>query len=525
MAWPGPKGTPVIRSSESSGPPGPSGPPGQSGPSSDDLASAAPAAEAGATARAPARPPGSVASIEVSRSRRLIVMTSLGVGTFVTALSNSVLNAILPLVASSYNTDISSVEWIITAFLLVQSGLLLTFGRLGDMIGHRRVYLAGLLVFIVSLVLCVLAPSVPTLILARMLQAAGGAMFIANSSPILTVIFPPRQRGRVLGIQATTVYLGAATGAPLGGFLADQFGWQSVFLIPLPFAALALLLSWRALRIQTPPTKRDRFDLVGAGVYLVGLVVLLLALNRGRIWGWASEWTIGCALLGVVALVLFVLHERRTPSPMLNLSLFAQRAFTAPVVSSLMNYSAASTTTFLVPFALIQGRGLSPSQVGLVLTWQPIVMAIMASLSGALSDKIGSRIPATVGMCILASGLFLLSRMTVSTPFWLLSAELALIGLGIGLFTSPNNSSVLGAVGPDRRGVAAGILSTARTLGNVLGIGASGAVYATALAMSGGTGPEEVIGAAGSGLVFASGLALIGAVTSATRPGRSQLDG
>jgi len=471
-----------------------------------------------------ARPPGSVASIEVSRSRRLIILISLGVGTFVTALSQSVLSSTLPLIATSYNTDISSVEWIITAFLLVQSGLLLTFGRLGDMIGHRRVYLAGLLVFIVSLVLCVLAPSILILIGARILQAAGGAMFIANSSPILTVIFPPRQRGRVLGIQATTVYLGAATGAPLGGFVADQFGWQSVFLLPLPFAALALLLSWRALRIQTPPTRRERFDLVGAAVYLVGLIMLLLALNRGRDWGWTSEWTLGCLLLGLTALIGFVLHERRTPSPMLSLSLFAQRAFTAPVISSMMNYSATSTTQFLVPFALIQGRGLTPSQVGLILAWQPIVMAVTASLSGALSDKIGSRIPATVGMCILATGLFLLSRMDLATPTSLLSANLALIGLGIGLFTSPNNSSVLGAVGPERRGVAAGILSTARTLGNVLGIGSAGAIYATALAASGGSGPEQIMAATGYGLLFACGLALIGAITSATRPGRSQLE-
>jgi MFS family permease len=209
---------------------------------------------------------------------------------------------------------------------------------------------------------------------------------------------------------------------------------------------------------------------------------------------------------------------------MLNLSLFAQRAFTAPVISSMLNYSAASTTTFLVPFALIQGRGLSPSQVGLVLTWQPIVMAVMASVSGALSDKIGSRIPATLGMAVLSTGLFLLSRMDASTPVAVLSAELALIGLGIGLFTSPNNSSVLGAVGPERRGVASGILSTARTLGNVLGIGSAGAIFATTLAASGSSGAEEIVRAAGWGLLFASGLALLGAVTSATRPGRSKLE-
>jgi MFS family permease len=223
-------------------------------------------------------------------------------------------------------------------------------------------------------------------------------------------------------------------------------------------------------------------------------------------------------------LAAFIFHERRTPSPMLNLSLFAQRAFTAPVISSMMNYSASTTTTFLLPFALIQGRDLSPGQVGLVLTWQPIVMAVMASLSGALSDRIGSRIPATVGMVLLSCGLFLLSRMDLDTPLPWLSASLAVVGLGVGLFTSPNNSAVLGAVGPERRGVASGILSTARTLGNVLGIGLSGAVYATTLAASGGRGPAEVVQATGYGLLFASGLALIGAITSASRPGRSQLD-
>ena len=478
----------------------------------------------GRAASVASRRAAAAALIEVSPTRRLTIMAALGVGTFVTALSNSVLNAILPLIADAFGTDISAVEWIITTFLLVQSGLLLTFGRLGDMIGHRRVYLAGLLGFIVSMILCALAPSVLTLIGARILQAAGAAMFIANSSPISMAVFPPSQRGRVLGIQATTVYLGLATGAPLGGILADQFGWQSVFLIPVPFAALALVVSWRALRVEAPPSKRERFDLVGAAVYLVGLIVVLLALNRGRSWGWTSEWTIGCLALGVVLLTAFVIHERRTPSPMLNLSLFGQRAFTAPVISSMLNYAAAAGTTFILPFALIQGRGLAPSQVGVVLTAQPIVMAVMASLSGALSDKIGSRIPATAGMAILACGLFSLSWMDLTTPLPLIGGGLAVVGLGIGLFTTPNNSSVLGAVGPERRGVASGILSTARTLGNVLGIGATGAVYATALLALGAGDPANAVRATGYALLFASGLALIGAITSATRPGRSQLD-
>ncbi|MCC7367068.1 MAG: MFS transporter [Chloroflexi bacterium] len=465
------------------------------------------------------------AAAEPTRGQRLTLIAALGVGTFTTALSNSVLNTILPLISNAFQTDISAVEWIVTAFLLVQSGLLLTFGRLGDMIGHRRVYLLGLAVFILSLGLCVLAPSVPLLIGARILQAVGASMFIANSPPILTAFFPPSQRGQVLGIQASTVYVGLAAGAPIGGFLADLFGWQSVFLVPIPFAAIALVTSFLVLRKDVLSNRRERFDLIGAAVYLVGLVMLLLALNRGRSWGWTSELTIGCLLVGLVTLVVFVVHERRTPSPMLNLSLFNQRAFTAPVISSMMNYSASAGTVFLLPFALIEGRGLSPGQVGLVLTWQPIVMAVMASVSGGLSDKIGARIPATVGMTILSISLVILSQMGLETPLWELSATLALVGLGIGLFTSPNNSSVLGAVGPERRGVASGILSTARTLGNVLGIGVAGAVYATVLAMSGGGhAPAQVVNATSYGMMVAAGLAAVGAVTSFTRPPPSKLE-
>lgn len=477
-----------------------------------------------ATTTSPTPPTPRVPSDQIAMPRlgRLAVIVALGVGTFTTALSNSVVNAILPLIADEFQVDISAVEWVITTFLLVQSGVLLTFGRLGDMIGHRRVYLTGMAIFIGSLVLCGIAPTNGLLIAARVVQAVGAAMFIANSAPILTVVFPPEQRGRVLGIQATTVYVGLATGAPLGGWLAELFGWRSVFLVPIPFAALALVLSMFVLRVDAVRRRGERFDLLGAAVYLVGLVTILLALNRGRSWGWTSELTLGCLLAGAVVLATFVVVERRVASPMLDLSLFGQRAFSAPVISAMCNYGASVSTTFLLPFALIQGRGLSPGQVGLVLTWQPIVMATTASLSGALSDRIGSRGPATIGMAILAAGLFLLSRLDVSTPLPLLSGALAIVGLGVGLFTSPNNSAVLGAVPANQRGVASGVLSTARTLGSVLGIGIAGAVYATVLTLSGGEGPEQITRAAGVGLLVASGLALVGAVTSATRPGRSR---
>ena len=210
--------------------------------------------------------------------------------------------------------------------------------------------------------------------------------------------------------------------------------------------------------------------------------------------------------------------ELRVPNPMLDLRLFARRTFSAPVVSALLSYGASITTSFLLPLALIQGRGMSPAQAGLILTSQPIVMALTASISGSLSDRIGSRAPATIGMAVLALGLLLLSRVDVSTPIPFIVTVLLVTGPGIGLFTSPNNSAVLGAVPSQRRGVANGILGTARTLGMLLGIALAGAVYATSLGLQGDPGPAGILQAADTGFLVASIIAAIGAETSATRP-------
>ena len=250
----------------------------------------------------------------------------------------------------------------------------------------------------------------------------------------------------------------------------------------------------------------------------MGLMLVLLALNQGHAWGWSSPLTLGCLLLGLVVLGCWVTLELKLANPMLDLRLFAQRTFSTPVASALLNYGATASTTFLLPFALIQGRQLTPAQTGLVLMCQPIVMAITASFSGAVSDKIGSRIPATIGMATLSLGLFLLSRFVPTMPIGVVAATLIVTGLGIGLFTSPNNSAVMGAVPQRRRGVASGVLSTARTLGNLLGIGIAGAVFTTTLTMIGVEGPEGIVGAASAGLLVASVIALVGALTSVTRP-------
>ena len=451
------------------------------------------------------------------RLERIGLLTATGVGAYVSALNQSTVNAILPLLTDAFGTDVASVEWVITVYMLVLSGLLLSFGRLGDLHGYKRVYQSGFAIFIVGSALCGLAPTVPLLVAARALQALGAAMLISIAPALLTRGFPAQLRGRVLGFYGTMVYLGLATGAPLGGWVATVWSWRVVFWLAVPVGLVALLLSWRIIRADSPRSRQERFDVAGAATYLLGLVAVLLALNQGHAWGWLSAGVLGSLVLGLALLAVFAALELRVASPMLDLRLFQNRAFTAPVLSAVFNYMGVSSTFFLLPFYLIQGRGLSPASAGLVLTAQPIVMAITATLAGALSDRIGTRIPTTTGMGILAFGLFLLSRIGETTPFTLVAAVLGLIGLGIGLFTSPNNSAVMGAVPSQRRGVASGVLATARTLGNVLGIGMAGAIFNTVLHGAEGQA-AVVVEAVGAGLVAASLVALLGALTSATRP-------
>lgn len=450
--------------------------------------------------------------------RRAGVVAALGLGIYLAALDISIVNAILPVVADAFETDLSAIQWVATVYLLVQSALLLAVGRLGDLWGHKKVYLLGLTLFVLSSVVCGLATSTPFLVAGRAIQAIGASMLFANLTVIMLRVYPPEQRGRAIGIQATIVYVGLATGAPLGGWLTDLLGWQSVFFVNVPIGAIALLLGLRVAPSDVAAARREPFDLAGSTVYVLGLGLLLLGLNQGHAWGWTSTAVVGCLLLGVALLAGWAAIEVRVPSPMIDLRLFGERAFSAPIVSALLCYGGVSAT-FLLPFALIQGRGLSPAQTGLILTCQPIVMAITASISGALSDRIGSRVLATAGMLILSLGLFLLSRLDASTLIEVIVVVQLLIGLGIGLFTSPNSSAILGAVPAQRRGVANGILGTARTLGMVLGIGVAGAVYTTTLSLSGDTGADGILRASGAGMLVGSGVALFGAVTSATRPG------
>jgi len=442
------------------------------------------------------------------------VLLAVGVGAFMSAMNMHIVNIILPLATREFNTDISTIEWVVTVYLLIVSSLLLSFGRLGDLRGHKSVYLFGFVIFTAASPLCGFAPNEFALIAFRAAQAFGAAMVFSNSPAILTKNFPGEERGRALGLQAMITYLGLMTGPSLGGWLASGFGWRAVFFINLPIGLLALFLSWRFIPEDVPTKRVEKFDLAGAFTFMTGLGLLLLGLNQGHAWGWTSPSIVALLAVAILTLFVFVFIEQHIPSPMLDLSLFTRRLFSASVASALCNYVCVYSIMFLMPFYLIQGRGFDPAQAGLLLTAQPLVMATVAPISGALSDRIGARLPATLGMLVLALGLYLLSRLGATALPIDVALALAVVGLGTGIFISPNSSALLGSAPRHRQGIASGILATARNAGMVLGVAMSGAIFATLFSRE---IDASLFVAVQTGFLVASMVALFGALTSAVR--------
>lgn len=459
----------------------------------------------------------------IPENRKWWVLLAIGTGTFMTALDTSVVNTVLPVIKNHFQSNIATVEWVVMIYLLLVSGLLPVFGRLGDLKGHKSIYLLGFFIFILSSVSCSLARSVYALIASRGIQALGAAMLSANSPAIITKSFPSSQRGQALGMQATMTYLGLSVGPSLGGWLTELFSWRTVFFINLPVGVIAFSLSTIFILNDGLHSNTEGFDFSGAITLMCGLVSLLLGLNQGHNWGWGSWQTLLCIFSSIVLLGIFILLERRNPHPMLDLSLFTCPQFSFTVTSAILNYICVYSSIFLLPFYLIQGRGFNAAQAGLYLTAQPLVMAVIAPVSGTLSDKIGTRIPTTIGMGIMAVGLYFLSGIGPSTSIRILLLYLVIFGLGIGIFISPNNSALMGSAPKNRQGIAAGLLATARNVGMVLGIGLAGAIFNTTLGSHNSDNPALLYPAIRYSYFATVIVAIIGVFISSIKNGRQTL--
>jgi len=451
----------------------------------------------------------------IEKARPLwLIFLAVGIASLMSSLDSSVVNIILPVIKGDFSTDVATIEWVVVVYLLVVSSLLLSFGRLGDMRGHKSVFVFGFGLFIFGSVLCGLAPGAVWLVIFRGLQAVGGAILLSNATPILTRNFPASMRGRVLGLQGTMVYLGLTIGPSLGGWLTHAFNWRTVFYINVPVGLVGFLASVFFIPADLPQENHESFDLAGGLVFMAGLVALMLGLNQGSSWGWFSLPTLGLLAAALAFLAAFVVIEQRTKHPMLDLTLFTQRVFTGGISSAVLNYICLYSVIFLMPFYLLQARGMNTMQAGALLTSQPLVMAVAAPVFGSLSDRIGSRLLATLGMIIMAGGLFMLSRLGPDTSMFYIGLSLAVTGLGTGIFVSPNTSAVMGSAPRHRQGVAAGVLATARNVGMVLGVGLAGAIMTTLLDNA---VPASFFNVITVGFSAAAVLALLTSVTAALR--------
>jgi EmrB/QacA subfamily drug resistance transporter len=461
--------------------------------------------------------------------RRWLILSTVSVGTFMATLDGSIVNVSLPSIRTAFGIDLATVEWIVVAYLLVVGSLLLPMGRLGEVAGFRTVYLYGFAIFTVASVCCGLAPTPLVLIVFRAVQGIGAAAIMAMGPAIVARTFPPGERGRALGFNAVSVSVGLTLGPALGGILTATGSWRAIFLVNLPVGLFAIAWAARILPAEAE-RRRQSFDIPGAVLLSGAFFSLLLGLTEGEAWGWSSGPVLGLFGLALALGIAFVVVELRTPAPMFDLALFRIRAFSAGLASVVFAYMGLFAAMFLLPFLLQGPSGFNPIEAGLLLTPIPLTTALVAPLSGSLSDRIGSRLPASLGLAVMAIGLLLLARLPPGFSVPDLVWRLVVIGVGQGLFTSPNSAAVLSAIPRGRVGTASGTVAQMRVTGQALGIAMSGAIvtsrFAAHMAETGGT--SEAARSVAQGLAIrdafavAAAICSIGILTSLVRGGRAE---
>ncbi len=404
------------------------------------------------------REPAPLPAFAERQGYRWLVVGVVSIGAFMGQVDASIAQLLLPSLERAFGASLSGVSWVAVAYLLTMAALMPIFGRLADMVGHKLLYIAGFVIFVVGSALCGFAPSLATLIAARVLQAIGAALLSANSVAIVVAAAGPERRGRAIGIQSAAQAVGLCAGPVIGGVLLSLLGWQWVFWINVPFGILGAVSGWFILPRTQLLAKDQRFDLKGALLLGPMLTAFMIVLNEGHAWGPASPALISAAVIGVVLLVLLIRTETRSRAPLLDPRLFDQRIFAAANVGSLMSYALLFGIMLLMPFVFERAYLDDPLAAGLRLAIIPVAISLLAPLSGILYDRCGARIPTLAGMLVCAGGLVALYAALGQAGDGLLYVMIALavFGIGQGLFTAANNSAIMAAAPPDLTGEAGG---------------------------------------------------------------------
>ncbi len=401
-------------------------------------------------------------------SKDLMIVLVIALGSFMAGLDATIVNIALPDIAKSLDISTVMASWVLNAYLIVLVSLLLAASRLGDMKGYRNLFLGGFALFTVGSALCGLSPSIGILIVSRMIQAVGGAVISALGAVMVTSYLSSSLRGQALGIVAMFTMLGAALGPVVGGFLTSAFSWQYIFLVNLPVGIVAIILGMHILPHMAPVTPKAKIDIPGVLLVFIALGSLIIGLTTVQ----GSDPQIGMIALVISAIfwVLFIVQERRGKEPLINTSLFANRAYSLQNVNVMLIQMAMAGVMVIMPFYLEMVKKIPAGNAGTILLTLPVGMILTAPLAGKISDVIGTKKPIITGFVLCAVALFLLSTISVETSVGRIGIYLFLLGAGTGIAFSPLNSAVMGECPVKDRGSTSGLVKMMTNLGSSLGV-------------------------------------------------------
>ncbi|WP_411680798.1 MFS transporter [Clostridium thailandense] len=407
---------------------------------------------------------------EIIYNRRWIILVVVLLGTLMATLDSSIVNVALPYMASELSVGLDTIQWVVTSYLIVISAFVLIFGRIADTIGKSLVYQYGFLLFTFGSLLCGISKTVGFLVISRIIQAVGAAMTMSSNQGIIAATFPQNERGRALGLSATTVAVGTMLGPPIGGIMVELFSWQSIFLINIPIGILGYLAGRKVLPREEKRLGDTSFDMKGAVVFIIFIVSLFWAMLSGEKLGWSNHLIFSSAAISLISMVLFYFIEKNTTRPMLEFSMFENKLFDLSIFCAFVSFVAIFCNNIIQPFYLEYIMNINPAKAGMLMMIFPISAGSIAPVSGYLSDKIGSEILTILGLFFTTTGLILVGFLNTNSTYFDIVIRVAILGLGNGLFQSPNNAIVMSLVPRDKLGIAGSINALVRNMGMVFGI-------------------------------------------------------
>ena len=396
-------------------------------------------------------------------NRKIILIVTM-VTSFFTPFMGTAVSIALPKISHEFSLNAMAMSWVMMSFLLASAVFLVPFGKLSDMIGRKKMFLLGNIILTVASVGCAMANSGGLLIIYRLIQGIGSAMIFSSSMAIITSAYPPHERGKAIGLNVTAVYIGLSASPLIGGYLTDSIGWRSIFYLNALAGVLIIWAIISRMKVEWAEAKNEKFDFAGSIIYVLSITALMYGFSK-----LPKDFAIILTLTGLAGFVIFVMIEKWTLFPVLNIQLFGQnKIFTFSNIAALINYSATFAVTFILSLYLQYIKGLDAHKAGLLLISQPIVMALAASVSGKLSDKYDSGLLSSIGMAIIVIGLSLLIFLDVNTSYAYLILSLLILGLGFGIFSSPNTNAIMGSVDKKFLGVASASVATMRMSGQMI---------------------------------------------------------